>query len=224
MGKRFRYRPDGAPLEIAGVIETGKQFTLGERPEPASWESLDQDYSSGFAVVARSPLPGEQALALLRKTVLDLDPGLAFYESATLTDHLKLPLFPARVAASALGAFGAVALLLAAIGVYGLMAYAVARRTREIGIRVALGARDGDVLRNVLGRAACLLGTGMVLGAGAALSAGPWYSAILYNTNPRDPLTLAAAAGLMLLIGLSACLLPARRALAIAPASALREE
>ncbi|SPF48545.1 membrane hypothetical protein [Candidatus Sulfopaludibacter sp. SbA4] len=145
-------------------------------------------------------------------------------EADTLADHMKLPLFPGAPGRRALGAFGAVALLLAAIGVYGLMAYAVARRTREIGIRVALGARHADVLRNVLGHAAWLLGSGVILGAGTALVAGPWYAAILYNTNPHDPLTLAAAAALMLPIGLSACLLPARRALRIVPSRALREE
>ena len=224
LGKRFRFRIDSSVREIVGVVETGKQFTLGEAPAPAVWDPLDQDYSPQIAVVARSAMPGDRLVALLRKAVLELDPGLAFYEANTLTDHMRLPLFPAHLAAAALGAFGTVALLLAAIGVYGLMAYSVARRTREIGIRVALGAREADVLRHVLGRAALILASGVILGAGTAMAAGPWYSAILYNVSPHDPLTLAAAAALMLTIGLSVCLLPARRALRIAPSRALREE
>jgi ABC-type antimicrobial peptide transport system permease subunit len=108
--------------------------------------------------------------------------------------------------------------------VYGLMAYSVARRTREIGIRVALGAGKPEVLRNVMTRAGYLLGSGLFLGIAAASAAGPLYSAILYGTNPRDPLTVAAASSLILLIGLGACILPARRALGIAPAMALRED
>jgi predicted permease len=224
LGHRFRFMRGGEPREIIGVVETGKQFSLGEGPEPAVWELFDQDYSAKVTVVARSTLPDDQLLVLLRSAVLDLDPGLAFYQASTLTDHLRLPLFPARVAASALAVFGALALLLAAIGVYGLMAYAVARRTREIGIRVALGARQSDVLRIVVRRAGFLLATGLTLGVAAATAVGPWYAAILYNTSPRDPVTLLIAVGLILLTGLCTCLLPARRALKIVPASALREE
>jgi ABC-type antimicrobial peptide transport system permease subunit len=169
-------------------------------------------------------LPEQETLRLLRKAVLDLDPGISFYQASTFEDHLRLPLFPARLAASALGSFGVLALLLAAVGIYGLMAYAVARRTREFGIRAALGARPADLLESVLKRAAVLLGCGIAAGAAGAALAGPLYGAILYNVNPRDPLTLALAAVLIVLVGLSACALPAWRALRIDPVVALRED
>jgi ABC-type antimicrobial peptide transport system permease subunit len=169
-------------------------------------------------------MPEAQLLLMLRRTVLEMEPAVAFYQSNTLVDHLRMPLFPARAAASALGAFGAVALLLAGIGVYGLMAYAVARRTREIGLRVALGARSGDVLKSVFGRASTLLAAGLALGIAGALAGGPLFQAILFNVNPRDPSTLVVAAAMMAAIGFAACWLPARRATSIAPSTALREE
>jgi predicted permease len=224
VGRRFRFGPGGDFRTIIGVVETGKYFSLGEKPEPAAWESLDQNRERSVALVARSSMPESQLLQLLRKSVLELDPSIPFYQSTTLVDHMRMPLFPARAAASALTAFGMVALLLAGIGVYGLMAYAVARRTREIGLRVALGAQSRDVLRNVLGRASILLGAGLALGIAGAIVGGPFYQAILFNVNPRDPATLALAAALMLAIGLGACLLPAQRAMSIDPSIALREE
>jgi predicted permease len=224
LGKRFRYSIGKEWRTIVGVVETGKYFSLSESHEPAVWDSLDQDYSPLTAVVARSRLPEQETLRLLRKAVLDLDPGISFYQASTFEDHLRLPLFPARLAASALGSFGVLALLLAAVGIYGLMAYAVARRTREFGIRAALGARPADLLESVLKRAAVLLGCGIAAGAAGAALAGPLYGAILYNVNPRDPLTLALAAVLIVLVGLSACALPAWRALRIDPVVALRED
>jgi hypothetical protein len=224
VGRRFRYGPGGGLRTIIGVVETGKYFSLGEGRMPAVWDSLLQGPNRSVALVARSRMPEAQLLQLLRKSVLELDPSIPFYQSTTLIDHMRMPLFPARAAASALSAFGAVALLLAGIGVYGLMAYAVSRRTREIGLRVALGAQSSDVLRSVLGRASILLAAGLALGIAGAIAGGPLYQAILFNVNPRDPLTLAMAAALMVAIGLGACLLPARRAMSIDPSIALREE
>jgi ABC-type antimicrobial peptide transport system permease subunit len=123
-----------------------------------------------------------------------------------------------------LGAFGALAIVLAATGVYGVMAYAVSRRRREIGIRMAIGASGGQVMRLVLGRIAVLLIVGTALGALAALATGKLFSPVLYNVSPRDPATFALAALLMAFVALAAGWLPARRAMSIEPASALREE
>jgi predicted permease len=225
LGRRFRYGLGGKEWRtIVGVVETGKYFSLSESHEPAVWDSLDQDYSPQITLVARSPLPDEETLRLIRRAVLDLDPGISFYQAGTLTDHLRLPLFPARMAASVLASFGIIAMLLAAVGIYGLMSYHVTRRAREFGIRAALGARPADLVNTALKRAALLLGCGVVAGVTSAALIGPLYSAILYNINPRDPMLLGLAAVLMIAIGLSACAAPARRAVRIDPSVALRSE
>jgi ABC-type antimicrobial peptide transport system permease subunit len=146
------------------------------------------------------------------------------YGEGSLTDQLGLVLFPARIGAIVLGAFGALALVLAATGVYGIMAYAVSRRTREIGIRMALGAKPGQVIGVVLSRTAILLAVGMGVGLAMSLIAGRYVSQILYGVSPEDPLTYASAIGLMALVAFAACLFPARRATGVNPVTALRTE
>ncbi|HKW98686.1 MAG TPA: FtsX-like permease family protein [Bryobacteraceae bacterium] len=131
---------------------------------------------------------------------------------------------PARLAASMLGGFGLLAIVLAATGVYGIMAYAVSRRRREIGIRIAIGTSRAQVMRLVLLRTAILLGIGTILGALVSLAAGNQFAPILYGVSPKDPATFALAILLMALVSLAAAWLPARRAMSIEPASALREE
>jgi ABC-type antimicrobial peptide transport system permease subunit len=156
--------------------------------------------------------------------VNSLDPALPFFQSGSLQEHMSFPLMPARIAASMLGAFGFLAVILAATGVYGTLAYAISRRTREIGIRVAIGATGGDVLKLVLRRSALILVCASFLGASLTLALGRFFSPILYGVSPRDPATYALALSLMALVGMFACLLPARRALRVQPAMALRED
>jgi len=146
------------------------------------------------------------------------------YSTGTLVQRLDLPLFPARMAASALGAFGVLALVLAGTGIYGVMAYAISRRTREIGIRMAIGASQGQVLAIVARRALLLIGSGTAVGLIAAVAAGRFLEQILYGVQPTDPLTLAIVALMMLAIAALACWIPARRAIRINPVSALRQE
>jgi len=128
------------------------------------------------------------------------------------------------LAASALGGFGFLAVVLAAIGVYGAMAYAVARRTREIGIRIAIGASKSNVLALVMRRSAVLLAIGTLCGAAAALAVGRFFNAVLYGISPKDPVTYVLAITLMTVVTLLACTIPVQRALAVDPASTLREE
>lgn len=225
LGKRIGQGGDKGPWwEVAGIVANGKYESLNDENQPVIFWPILQRYDSTTTLIARSSMPDSQLIALLRKTVRDIDPSLALYDVQTLKDHLALPLAPASVAASALGAFGILAIVLAAIGVYGSMAYAVARRTREIGIRVAIGARKGNVLALVTRRAAVLLIAGTICGTAAALFVSKMFSAILYRISPRDPATYAISIALMSAIALLACLVPARRALSIDPASALREE
>ena len=223
LGKRFRSGMQGPWVEIVGVVEDGKYRSIGEHPRPAVFESM-QGWTPHITVVARSALPESEVVDLLRRSVLELDPSIAIFQAGSLADQLGFALLPARIAASVLGAFGLLAVVLAATGVYGILAYAVARRTREIGIRMALGASSGQVMRAVLARAAVLLAAGTGIGMALALAGGRFISQILYGVSPEDPVTYALALGLMAVMALGASWFPARRAIGIDPVRALRLE
>ncbi len=224
VGKRIGQSPTGPWREVIGVVEDGKYQSLNDENQPVIFWPILQRYQNTTTLVARSHLPADRLIGMLRRTVRDMDPTMPLYEVATLEDHLALPLAPARLAASALGGFGFLAVLLAAIGVYGAMAYAVARRSREIGIRVAIGATKKNVLSLVIGRTLVILAVGVVFGTVAALATGRLFTAVLYGISPRDPETYAVAIGLMAVVALIACTIPAQRALAVDPATALRDE
>jgi predicted permease len=224
IGRRFSTGGDRPPIEIVGVAQNGKYVSLTESPRPAYWVPLDIWYSSNAALIARSRLNSADALQVLRNAVRDLDPTIALYATGTLTQQLDLPLFPARMAAGALGAFGLLALILAATGIYGVMAYAVARRTREIGIRMAIGASQSQVLGLMGRRALMLIGSGTAVGLGLALVVARLLQQILYGVEPTDPITYATVFLLILTIAAVACLVPAVRAVRINPVSALRQE
>jgi predicted permease len=224
LAKHFMTAPDGKPIEIVGVAEDGKYISLTENRSPAYWIPLEIWYSANASVVARTGLNGAQAVQLLRNAVRDLDPTVALYSTGTMTEQLDLPLFPARVAASALGAFGFLALILAATGIYGVMAYAVSRRTREIGIRMAIGASQAQVLGMIGRRALLLIATGTAVGLGLALMVARLLGQILYGIEPTDPVTYAAVFLMILAIAAVACCIPAMRAIRINPVSALRQE
>jgi predicted permease len=225
IGKWFhRGSPDGQHVQIVGVAEDGKYFSLTEPRKPAWWGPAEIWYASNAALVARTNLNPALALHAIRDAARDLDPSLPLYSAGTLVDRLDLPLFPARMAASALAAFGVLALILAATGIYGVMAYAISRRTREIGIRMAIGASQGQVLAIVARRALLLIGSGTVVGLAVALAAGRFLERILYGIRPTDPLTLAMVLMIMLAVAALACWIPARRAIRINPVTALRQE
>jgi predicted permease len=224
IGSRFMLSPGGKPIEIVGVAEDGKYISLTENRSPAFWRPLEIWYSANASVVARTQLNGAQAVQLLRNAVRDLDPTVALYSTGTMMQQLDLPLFPARVAASALGAFGLLALILAATGIYGVMAYAVSRRTREIGIRMAIGASQAQVLGLIGRRTLMLIGTGTAIGLGLALIVARLLGQILYGVEPTDPVTYAAVFLMILAIAAVACCIPAMRAIRINPVSALRQE
>lgn len=224
IGKRFTTSPDGKPIEVIGVAEDGKYFSLSERRNPAWWAPLEIWYSANASVVARTHLNGPQGVQALRQAVEAIDPTVALYATGTMTQQLDLPLFPARMAAAALGAFGSLALILAATGIYGVMAYAVSRRTREIGIRMAIGASQWQVLAMIGRRALLLIGSGTMIGLGLALGVARLLQQILYGVEPTDPVTYATVFLMILAIALVACCIPAMRAIRINPVSALRQE
>jgi len=224
IGKRFTTGPDGKPFQIVGLAEDGKYFSLTENRQSAYWTPLEEFYSSNVAVVARTALTSSEAVRLIRAAARELDPNVALYATGSMVDMLDVPLFPARLAASALGAFGVLAAILAATGIYGVMAYAVSRRAREIGIRMAIGASQGQVLGMIAQRAVILIGSGTVIGLGAALALGRLLGQILYGVQPTDPLTYGAVFLMMLTIAVLACWIPARRAIRIDPMTSLRQE
>jgi predicted permease len=226
IGKRFRFGndPKADTFEIVGVVEDGKYQSLGEDPSLAVFEAEAQHYNAWTTLVMRTHLPAAQATGNLRRIVSEMDSSMPLFSAGSLRDQLAYPLFPARVAAVVLGAFGLIAMMLAATGVFALVAYSVSRRKREIGIRMALGADAGQVLRVVLARTGVLSLVGVLAGAALALVAGRTLSAILYDVRPDDPTTFAIVLSMMIAISAFSCWLPARRATRIDPSRSLREE
>ncbi len=224
IGKRFRYSQNGPWEQIVGVVEDGKYRSLGELPMYAEFLPIAQHTPEDETIVARSTLPEEDVAGMLRRAVNQLDPSMPVYDVGSVADQLGIVLFPARISAIILGAFGVLAIVLAATGVYGIMAYAVARRTREIGIRMALGASAPQVLRVVLSHTALLVGAGTVVGVALALAAGRLFAQILYGVSATDPFTYVLAIVAMAAVAFLACWFPARRAMNVDPVTALRTE
>jgi len=225
VGKRFSWRgADGPFIRIVGVAKGGKYFNIAEDPRPFVWTPMIQDYSSGAILVVRAKGNPEGLIAPVRGQVQSLDPNLPLFDVKTFTEHMKFALFPAKVAATVLGVFGLVALMLAAIGVYGITSYAVAQRTHEIGIRLALGAQLRDVLRLVLGHGLKLTIIGAALGLFGAFLATRAITSVLYGVSATDPLTFGLVSFLLIGVALVACYVPARRATKVEPLTALRNE
>lgn len=210
--------------EVVGVVRDYAVRQLGEAPRPYLHFAWRQQKSSSTTVLARTAGPASAALAGLREAVLELEPAVAFSEEGSLADLLRVTLGPTRLGAVLLGSLGAVALLLASIGLYGVVAHDVERRTREVGLRMALGARVGDVLRLVLARGMRLAAVGVVIGGAAAAALARVLSALLYGVSAVDPLAYGMAASLLLAVSLAANWVPARRAARVDPMVALRIE
>jgi predicted permease len=224
IGLHFRYGRNAPPTEVIGVVETGKYTTLTEAPRPALFSPTLQSYNATTTLVVRSLLPEGEMAEQIRKAVGELDSRLPLYGVGSLTQMLGFAFFPSRAATIALSAFGVLAIMLAITGIYGLAAYAVSKRTRDIGIRIAVGAQPWQVLRSVLGRTVMLLSIGSLLGLALGLAAAQVLSSVVYEASARDPLVLAAVALSMAIIGLGAALAPARQALSVDPILALRQE
>ncbi len=223
IGKRFRYCDQNSePREIVGIVEDGKYWALSEAPMPAVFSPLDQFSGLMGTIVARSSLPEADVAAMIRRAALDMEPTLFLFDVGSVSDQLGFALLPATVAAAALGAFGLLAIVLAATGVYGIMAYAVSQRTREIGIRMSLGASSSAVLSLVLSRTATLIAVGTVMGLGLMLAAGRFFAPVLYGVSARDPMAYLLTALLMAVVATIACFVPARRAIKVDPLISLR--
>ena len=215
--------PDGTRIEVVGVVEEGKYKTLTEDPQPAMFFPILQSPSSATWLVVRSNRDPRQLATAVRGTLRGLDSGLPFHLT-TWNRDLDRALFPAHVATAALGVLGAMGAILSVTGIFGLAAYSVSKRKRELGIRIALGAQRKEVLQAALGRAFKLLAFGSAAGLILGLLASRVLALIVYQATPRDPLVLAGAVLAMSSLGLLATWIPARRALAIEPSILMREE
>ena len=216
--------PDAPLLRVIGVARTAKYQSLAEEPRPYVYYPALQDDGWGVDLLVRAEGDPRAVLGALRPAVEAARPGWTVQGVRTFDEHLASTLLPQRIAGAVLGIFGLVALLLAAVGLYGVVAYAVATRTREIGVRVALGARRADVLRLLLGQTGRLVAIGLLLGLPAAWGASRLLRAILLGTTGGDVLPFAGAAAALALMALAASVVPARRALRVDPAEALRGE
>jgi predicted permease len=213
---------DGA--EVVGVVANVRYRGIESAATPDVYIPLAQSYRSRMQLFVRSRLDSHSLVTAIAGAVRALDPNLPLSEVKTLDDRLGDAMWRTRVGAWLLSAFAALALLLTAIGIYGVMAQTVTRRTAEIGVRIALGAQPPDVLRLVLGRAALVTIFGIALGTVLALALTRLIDALLYGVEPHDPLTFIAVALLLTIVALTACYLPARRATRVDAVVALRSE
>jgi hypothetical protein len=214
---------DKTNYQIVGIIENGKYEMLTEDPAPAMFFPLDQDHEANTILIVRSDLPPAEIAGALNRVITSIDPGLPF-SLRSWPDRLSFPLFPPRIATAALGVMGILAAMLAITGVFGMATYTVSKRLRELGIRIALGAHRAQLMKAALGRPLIVLLAGSMAGLVLGVLASRLLAALVYEATPRDPLVLIGAVAAMILIGLVATWIPARRTLAINPAQLLRQD
>src|SRR6266446_2010388 len=218
-----RVQVKGRWMQVVGVARDSKYQSVGEAPKPFFYVSRRQNFSVGGGLYIRTPLRPETIGMSLAREVHALDGNLALYEVITLQEQLDRSTSPQMVAVTLVGILGGLALLLAVIGLYGVMSYAVSQSTRELGLRMALGAGTSNLLRLVMSRGLALTAGGVLLGAAAALALTRLLGNLLYNVSPRDPLAFGSAFVVMTIASLAACFLPAWRATRTDPARVLRD-
>jgi predicted permease len=226
-----RYRPEdgnklGDPVEIIGVVKDAKYAELREDLHPTIYLPASQDANQFGSLIFEMRVVAGAPAALtstVKSSIAGVDPGVSL-EFKTLAAQVDESLARERLLATLSGFFGALALLLAMIGLYGVMSYNVARRRNEIGIRMALGAEQARVLRMVLREVFILIGIGLAIGLGAAMASPPFVASLLYGVKANDPWTLSLAAAVLALVAVLAGFVPARRASRLDPMNALREE
>ena len=219
-----RLHADGDDYDVIGVLRDGKYQFMTEAPRAAAFFSFAQQFRARMALHVRTRQSAGQTLAGITREVQSLDPNVAVEGGRELASAMQVTLFPQRFGAALTGVFGLVGLVLAALGVYGVLAVHVAQRRREFGIRIALGAAAGDVLRLVLGRGALLAMIGAVVGLVLAAGATRFVQSFLFGVDPLDPITFAVIPVLLVLVALIASFIPARRATRADPLETLRQE
>jgi predicted permease len=212
-------------LTVVGVVATSKYDSYTEAPLPMVFRAYSaRSAPPAFAVHVRASGNPLALTPAIRHVFAEVGAALPFLDPRIMAEFNTIPYFPEKVGAIMLAAIGSLALLLAAIGIYGVMSYNVSRRTREIGVRIALGAEPRDVVGIIVGRAVRLIGLGLLIGSAAAIGVGELLKSQLYGISPRDPATFAGIILLLGAVGLLATWLPARRATAVDPLTALRHD
>ena len=219
----------GATYEIVGVVKNSRSRTLGENPRPILYRSLAQDIGRdpdfrGFSLVVQTRSNPAAMEAAVRNEIHTLDPTMAIFNAETMEEHLRDALVLPRLAGTLFGIFGITALILTAVGLYGIMSYSVSRRTREIGIRLALGAQVGAVQRLIVRQGLLLTFIAISLGLPCALALARFATSILYGIHPRDPVTFTAVPLFLGMVALLASWIPAHRIARVDPQKALRYE
>jgi predicted lysophospholipase L1 biosynthesis ABC-type transport system permease subunit len=218
------FQADGADCQVIGVAQDGKYDSLQEMPVPYLFVATQPaKQGEGVLLVETAAAPAAMAGAV-RKAIHDADPDAFVASLASLRQSMQVSLLPYRLAAGLIGTIALLGIFLAGVGLYGLVAYSVSRRTHEIGVRVAMGAGPADVLALVIREALSRLAIGAVIGLAVALAAAQILRSALYGVSPADPIGLAAAVTAVAAVGLLAAYAPARRALRVDPANALRQQ
>jgi predicted permease len=219
----------GETYEIVGVAKNSRSRTLGENSRPVLYRSLAQDIGRdpnfrGFSLVVQTRGNPATIETAVRNEIHTLDPTMAIFNAETMDEHLREALILPRLAGTHFGIFGITGLVLTAVGLYGTLSYSVNRRTREIGIRLALGAQVGAVQRLIVRQGLFLVLVAIALGLPCALALAKFATGILYGVHPHDPITFAAVPLFLATVALAACWIPARRIAKVNPQKALRYE
>jgi len=218
------FRMDDNDYRIIGVAENGKYESLQEPPMPFVFAAMPLEKRDSGELLIETAAPPSAMTGAIRKAIQDTDPDALVVSLATLRQSMQISVYPYRIAAGLIGTIAMLGIFLAGVGLYGLIAYSVGRRTHEIGVRIAMGAERTDVLALIFREAVSRLAVGAVIGLGVALAAGQILRSALYGVSPADPIGLAAAVAVVAAVGLLAVYVPARRAIGVDPMVALRHE
>jgi putative ABC transport system permease protein len=224
IGRRLTLEGSDVPIEIVGVVGDVLHEALDRGSRPELFVSHGQSGAGAMTFFVRTESDPAALLPGLQETIWRLEPSQSFYQVGLVESFIQRTLAPRRFGVALAASFAGVAVLLAALGVYGAISFSVTRRTREVGIRMALGARGSQILTLILRQAFFLAATGVAIGLALSLLASGLLSSLLFGVGPRDAVSLAGASVCLLLLALAASYLPARRAVRVGPAQALRTE
>jgi putative ABC transport system permease protein len=223
IGRHIGFAGEGLPVEVIGIVKTANYLAIAEPPLPMVYLSLAQYYFPTAVLYVRTAGNPDAVMGAVRREVQALD-GNLLLQVESLETSIRELLWAQRLSAGLLAVFGGLGLVLATIGIYGVISYSVRQRTREIGVRLALGATVGGIHRMILREGVRLVAIGVVLGGGVSLAAAGWVGSMLFLKNPRDVLTFTLVPAMLMVVGVVACWIPAIRATNIDPSVALREE
>ena len=227
IGKRLQVQPTGSPnalAEVVGVIEHVRSQDLAREVRPQIFRPLIGFGGTQPFVVVRTTVDPASLTPAVRQIVASMDPEVPVDRVQPMSAYVTDALAQSRLTLVLMAGFGSIALIMAAVGIYGVISYSVSQRTKEIGIRMALGQETSQIRNLVVGQGLRLVAISLGIGLAAAYVLATFVSGLLYGVDPRDPLTFAGMAGFLLVISLVGCLVPARRATAVNPLSALKAE